>query len=142
MSLGSFAEFCSVAGDSNIVNKTRFMLEKGKDKITDRDVLILELAVEYLNRILQALLFESEDIFTKNLKESIKTYKISRPALEKLNVGNLKKLIMDSKDELQSIKGRKKINKDEVNKNTLNLFVVVGKYLLHEGFKHLTEPRY
>jgi len=135
MALEEFEKLDSIAGDANILNKTRFMLQEGREKLSDRERTILELAINFLDRLLGGYQYKAENRYVCNLIDSVNTYDSSRPALDRLKVENIKELVDNSKERLKEILESNSFSQDTIDIATVDLFKEVGSYLLHSGLR-------
>jgi len=131
MALEDFEELDSIVGDANIIIKTRYMLQEGREDLSERDRTILELAIDYLERLLRGRQFEEENRYVFNLIESVNTYDNTRPALDRLEVDNPYELVENSIKALRRILELGNVNRENINDAVINLFREIGGHLLH-----------
>lgn len=135
MALEEFNELEEIAGDANILNETRFMLEEGRGELSEEDMLTINLAIDFLDRVTNGILFEDNKRYAvHNLKDSLNTLKNSESILK--NFKNRLEFIQDSKTTLINILIEKKINKNSIDQQIISFFRELGDSLLQQALDY------
>lgn len=134
MALEEFNELEHIAGDANILNETRFMLEEGRKNLSDEDIETLKLAIDFFDRISIGLQFEDNKKYVHNLKDSLNTLKNSRITLT--NIDNYLQKVENSKSLLKKILEEKKFNKNKIDNLLIIFFRKLGDALLQQSLDH------